>query len=83
MKGMGADITCGEMAIAVNVLKAQASEWTLLRRHKCEDVFGVQIAGCNAALLDRLAQILEREVRCDFVDLNMGCPIDCMQQGHG
>ena len=76
MKDMGADITCGEMAIAVNVLKAQSSEWTLLRRHKCEDVFGVQIAGCNSTLLDRLAQILEREVRCDFVDLNMGCPID-------
>ena len=76
MKDMGADITCGEMAIAVNVLKAQSSEWTLLRRHKCEDVFGVQIAGCNASLLDRLAQILEREVKCDFVDLNMGCPID-------
>ena len=36
--------------------------------------FRVQIAGCTAS--DRLAQILEREVRCDFVDLNMGCPID-------
>lgn len=76
MKDFGADITCGEMAIGVNLLKAQTSEWTLLRRHKCEDIFGVQIAGCNSELMDRLAQVLEREVNCDFVDLNMGCPID-------
>ena len=76
MKDYGTDITCGEMAIDQNVLKASPSEWALLRRHKCEDVFGIQIAGGDHRMMDRLAQVIENEISCDFVDLNMGCPLD-------
>jgi tRNA-dihydrouridine synthase 3 len=34
--------------------------------------------GSQAAQMSRLAEVIESEVSCDFVDLNLGCPIDAL-----
>lgn len=76
MKKFGADITCGEMAVVSNLLEGKPSEWALLKRHPEEDVFGVQIASGYADQFTRICEVIEEEMNVDFVDLNLGCPLD-------
>ncbi|XP_067141631.1 tRNA-dihydrouridine(47) synthase [NAD(P)(+)]-like [Centruroides vittatus] len=79
-KEFGADITCSEMALAVNVLQGQQSEWALLKRHSSETIFGVQLCGSFADIMTRCAQLVYDKTDADFIDINMGCPIDLVYQ---
>lgn len=75
-KEFGVDITCGEMALAANLLRGQQSEWALTKRHKSEDIFGIQICGSKVDQVTKACEVLNKEADIDFIDLNMGCPID-------
>ncbi|CAO3662393.1 unnamed protein product [Umbelopsis ramanniana] len=77
-KEFGVDITCGEMAMASNLLQGQKTEWALTKRHASEDLFGIQIAGYKTEQLVKACQVINETVDVDFVDLNMGCPIDML-----
>ncbi|CAG5104096.1 Similar to DUS3L: tRNA-dihydrouridine(47) synthase [NAD(P)()]-like (Homo sapiens) [Cotesia congregata] len=81
-KEYGADITCGEMALAPKILKGVHEEWALVKRHESEDIFGVQICGNNPGVLTRCAQLLSEQTEIDYIDLNLGCPIDLIYK-HG
>ena len=42
------------------------------------------MCGSSPPQMARVAQLLEEKVNCDFVDINMGCPIDLIfQKGMG
>jgi tRNA-dihydrouridine synthase 3 len=65
------------VGLAHSFLGASKEEWSLVRRHPSEKMFGAQIAGSKPALLVPTAEIIARECKgVDFVDLNCGCPID-------
>lgn len=74
----GSDIHCGEMGLAESFLSASKSEWSLVKRHSTEKIFGTQVCGSKPKLLIPTAELLMREIGdgLDFVDINCGCPID-------
>uniref|UniRef100_A0A8C3J595 tRNA-dihydrouridine(47) synthase [NAD(P)(+)] n=1 Tax=Calidris pygmaea TaxID=425635 RepID=A0A8C3J595_9CHAR len=82
-KRFGADITCGEMAVCTNLLQGQSSEWALLKRHHSEDIFGVQLEGAFPNTMTKCAELLNQTIEVDFVDINVGCPIDLVYKKGG
>lgn len=82
----GADITCGEMALAQSIVQGGREEWALTRRHASERQFGVQLCGGRPSLMVPAAEAIAKLVGngIDFVDVNLGCPIDLVfQKGAG
>uniref|UniRef100_A0A1I8AQ73 tRNA-dihydrouridine(47) synthase [NAD(P)(+)] n=1 Tax=Steinernema glaseri TaxID=37863 RepID=A0A1I8AQ73_9BILA len=80
---LGCEITCGEMAVATSLLSGAPSEWALVKRHPSEKIFGVQIAGGFADTLSRATQLLVEHTTVDFIDINMGCPIELINEKGG
>ncbi len=80
---LGAAATMGEMALAHKLRQRSRSEHALLRRAPEESFFGAQIAGRNPEHLADAAKMAE-DAGAQFVDLNLGCPIDLLcRQGIG
>ena len=71
----GAEVCLGEMAYAHKVVRGDKAERALLRRDAREACFGVQLAGKNAEVMAEAARIAA-DHGADFVDVNLGCPID-------
>lgn len=79
-KEFGADVTCSEMAVALSLLQGQQSEWALLKRHHTEDIFGIQLCGAHPDIMTRCSQLLSETTSFDFIDLNLGCPLNTIYQ---
>lgn len=69
------------MGLATSFLQGSKEEWSLVRRHPSETIFGTQLAGSKPATMVPTAETIAREFGVgpkgmDFVDVNCGCPID-------
>lgn len=72
---LGARVTMSEMVVARRLKQKRRSEFALLRRAADERCFGVQLAGNKADEMAWAAQLAESR-GADFIDINLGCPID-------
>ncbi|KAJ8955586.1 hypothetical protein NQ318_001416 [Aromia moschata] len=83
-KEFGADVTCGEMAMCSSLLQGAPQEWALVKRHSSEDIFGVQLCANNPYLFTKCGELLQNETDIDFIDINLGCPLELVyKQGGG
>lgn len=65
------------MGLSQEYLTGNKNEWSLVRRHPSEKMFGLQLCGNRPQTLVAATEMLRRESPdVDFIDVNLGCPID-------
>ena len=72
---LGARVTMSEMTVARRLKQKRRAEFALMRRAVDERFFGVQLAGNKAEEMAWAAEVAASN-GADFVDVNLGCPID-------
>jgi tRNA-dihydrouridine synthase 3 len=72
---LGARVTMSEMTLARRLKQKRRPEYVLIRRAPDEPCFGVQLAGTSPEEMGWAAALVESR-GADFVDVNLGCPID-------
>src|SRR5256885_16084707 len=72
---LGARVLVSEMVVARRLKQRRQSEFALIRRAPDEPCFGVQLAGNKPEEMAWAAALVESR-GADFVDINLGCPID-------
>jgi tRNA-dihydrouridine synthase 3 len=72
---LGARVLVSAMAVARRLKQKRKGEFALIRRFEGEPCFGVQLAGTNPEEMAWAAALVEAR-GADFVDVNLGCPID-------
>lgn len=79
-KKFSCDVTCAEMSLGSSLLNGNPSEWSHIKRHESEDIFGVQITATHPEVATKVVKVLSDEFDLDFVDFNCGCPTDFIYQ---
>ncbi len=71
---MGADVTVTEMVSSRALVYRDKKSAALLRKNP-GSICGAQIFGNDPAIMAQAAQLALEISHCDFIDLNMGCPM--------
>lgn len=74
------DITCAEMSLCTSLLGGNPSEWSHLKRHESEDIFGIQITASHPEPTTKVVKVLNDHCEMDFIDFNCGCPTEWIYQ---
>lgn len=85
-KDFGADITWSEMVSAHGlVFSKNKKSLALAKRYSSQEKpFAVQIFGGDPEILAKAAQIIEKKIKPEIIDLNFGCPVPkAIKAGYG
>lgn len=74
------DITAAEMSLCSSLLNGNPTEWSHVKRHSSEDVFGIQITANHPEQTTKVVKLLNDTCDMDFIDLNCGCPTEFIYQ---
>ncbi len=74
LKSCGAGLTFSEMVSVEALIRGHRKTYGILQRADGEVPFGIQLFGGNPDALAKAARQLEREQRCELIDINLGCP---------
>lgn len=72
---LGARVLVSEMVVARRLKQRRRGEFALVRRAEHEPCFAVQLAGNKPEEMAWAAALVEAR-GADFIDINLGCPID-------
>ncbi|MBE5959501.1 MAG: tRNA dihydrouridine synthase DusB [Lachnospiraceae bacterium] len=73
-KEMGCELLYSEMVSAKAILYKNKNTKELLRIDENEHPIGIQLFGSDADIMAEQAKVVA-EGPCDFIDINMGCPV--------
>jgi len=75
LRDFGVGLTFSEMVSAEAYTRGHGKTRGILQRAERERPFAIQLFGGAPSVLARAARMLEREHRCELIDLNVGCPV--------
>ena len=75
LRDYGAGLAFSEMVSAEAYTRGHRKTQGILQRAGEERPFAIQLFGGTSSVLVRAARQLEREQRCEIIDLNLGCPV--------
>lgn len=81
VKRLGAGLVVSEMIASQAMIRQTRQTMRMIERSVEEDVTAVQLAGCEPEVMAEAARLNE-DMGADIIDINMGCPVKKVVNGH-
>ena len=81
IRKFGSNIVFSEMVASREVIAVSSRSSQILRRHSDSAIFAVQLVGYDPVDMANAARLSE-DCGADIIDINMGCPVKKVTNGH-
>lgn len=81
VKKMGADLVISEMIASQAMIRQTRQSMKMIEKSYDEEPMAVQLAGCEPEVMAQAARLNE-DLGAKIIDINMGCPVKKVVNGH-